>query len=265
MSDLGANAQIYNVVSENELSVVLSHYNSQFVFDIVSDAIQKRNTNISIIPAPNIVGSLETNFKTIMEQYNYQDAKDEVMKVRFETYKEIINMICTNCNLSFNFTDATDLYSTAFYMYDFYVSNFSQYLISFFGGFILKERNSIYDKLNLAEMRKNKDSSTIYGKKSYKDIKLAIINANIDAVVYDLMSFDIRLPQIIATVIPDRNIANFLMNVASDNGDFFRVMYGGCLNGPLHANLISEIRFMLQKYAIAQEEDPNDIPAVDEM
>ena len=42
-----SNFQMYNITTENELSVILSHFNTEFVFDIIRDNLSKKfNYNI---------------------------------------------------------------------------------------------------------------------------------------------------------------------------------------------------------------------------
>lgn len=247
---MAANPHLFNIVSEGELSEVLSHYDTEYVLNIVQNAFQNRYNANSVIPMPNVVAAWEQNFKQLMAYYNYNEFTSRIQDVRNETYKEIISAICNEFNLNFTIDDEIDLYSAAFYLYDFFVSNFNSYLISFFSNYIYKERAEIYETMGLAEQRKNKDTSTTYGKRLYKDIKLAVINANIYTVVTNLFGMDISLDSILLTVLP-REHAQYIGSLVSSKGEFYRTFYGSVMNSPIRSVLLTEIRFGLQNLAKA--------------
>ena len=107
MSSFTANAMAYNVTTENELAEVLSHYNSDFVFSVVDDAMKKRFQSVPIIAMPNVVAAWEQNFKAIIAQYG-ESATGEVSRVRDETYREIIDSICKEFSLNFTVDETVD-------------------------------------------------------------------------------------------------------------------------------------------------------------
>ena len=262
MSSFTANSQTYNVVTENELVEVLSHYNSDFVFSIIDQCLKYRFMNVPVTQYPNVVAGWEQNFKAIIAQYG-DSSREEVMRVRNETYREIIDTICKEFNMSFTIDDTVDLYSAAYHMYELMVSNFTDNMVTFFANFIYKERSYIYDSLNLAEMKKNKDSSTIYGKKIYKDIKLAVINANIDAVVTGVCSMDIPYHLIISTIFGNNSDKKkFIMTITAGGADFFQTAYVRVLNSDIRADIITAIRFKLQEIAMIHDQATTDIEGI---
>lgn len=262
MSDFIANSQMQNIVTENEVAVVLSHFSSDFVFSIVKNALENRFDVPPFIGPSNVVAAWEQNFKTIIARYDSSESTQQVTQVRNDTYREIIDIICKEFDLSFTISDNVDLYSAAFYLYDFFVCNFSTHLIDFFTNYIYRERNSLYESLGLSEVKKNKDSSTIYGKKIFKDIKLAIINANIDMVVGQIGSFDIPLTYIFNTAIQDKLVANYMCNLVSENTDFFKISYVRILLTNIRPAYITSIRFKLQEFSTGLESDAE--PVVEE-
>lgn len=259
MGDFLSNSQMYNIVTETELASVLSHYSSDFVFSVVQDALRKRFDVPNFLPNPNIVAAFEQNFKIIRSQYSTADVMDEINRVRLMTYKEIIDFICKEFNLSFTVSEDVDLYSAAYILYQFFVADFSNNLISFFTNFIFRERNNLYESLGLAELKKNKDSSTIYGKKIFKDIKLAVINANIDTVISAISTYDIDLYTIFSIIIPDRNVANNLYMLVSSNGDFFKQFFVDLLHRDIRPAFITSIRIRLQELSRYTEPPHEDI------
>ncbi len=257
MGSFIANAQNYNVVTENEVAVVLSHYNSDFVFSIVDEAMKKRFTQVPIVAIPNVVGAWEQNFKAILAQYG-TDSKEEILRVRNETYQEIISDICREYGLTFTIDDSIDLYSAAYHLYDLFVCKFIDNMTTFFANYIYKERASIYDLLGLADRKKNKDSSTIYGKKIYKDIKLAVINANIDMVVSEICNMDIPFASIVSLVCGNNSeLKRYIISIVSAQSDFMSRVYVPVINSFIRPDIITGIRFKLQDIAMSHDQAIN--------
>lgn len=254
MSSFNANSQAFNIATENELAEVLSHYSSEFVFSVIDEALKSRFLSVPLASIPNVVGAWEQNFKAIQAQYG-AESHLEVLRVRNETYREIIDTICREFKLNFTIDDSTDIYSAAFHLYDLMVCNFTSNMISFFANFIYKERSNLYDSLGLSEMKKNKDSSTIYGKKKYKDIKLAVINANIDLVISQIASMDIPFHSIIGIVCGNNSeYKRYFLTIISAESDFFQHTYLSVLNSDIRPDIITGIRFKLQEIAMMHDQ-----------
>lgn len=254
MSSFNANSQAFNIATENELAEVLSHYNSEFIFTVVDNAMKSRFLELPIAAMPNVVGAWEQNFKAIISQYG-EGSTLEVFRVRNETYREIIDTICKEFGLNFTIDDSVDLYSAAFHLYNLFVCGFAENLTTFFANFIYKERAAIYDSMNLSDLKKNKDSSTAYGKKIYKDIRLAIINANIDRVVSEICSMDFPFYSVIMTICgANSELSKYFVSIVSANNDFFTKAYVTVLNSDIRPDVITSIRFKLQKLAVAHDQ-----------
>ena len=244
-----ANTQAFSVATENELSEVLSHYSSEFIYSIIEKAMKSRFEGLPIIAMPNVVGAWEQNFKAIIAQYG-EGSTSEVYRVRYETYQEIIKTICNEFGLYFTIDDNVNLYSAAFHLYELFVSKFTDNMTAFFANYIFKERDAIYDSLNLAELKKNKDSSTIYGKKVFKDIKLAIINANIDMVISQISAMDFPFHTIIMSIYgANSEMARYILSIISADNDFFDRTCLRILNSDIRPEVITNIRFRLQELA----------------
>lgn len=254
MSSFNANSQTFNVVTENELAVVLSHYSSEFIFSILDVNMKSRFYSVPIAAMPNVVGAWEQNFKAIMAQYG-SESNPEVLRVRNETYREIIDAICKEFGLNFTIEDSIDLYSAAYQLYSFLVCSFTDNMTSFFANFIYKERSALYEALDLTALKKNKDSSTIYGKKIYKDIKLAVINANIDKVITEVCNMEIPFYSIVNTIFgANSELKRYLLNIVSADYSFFKRAYIPVLESDIRPDIITAIRFKLQEIAIAHDQ-----------
>lgn len=266
MANLQGNNYMYSVANESELAVVLSHYSSEFVFSVMEDAVTRNQNEVAIVPMPNIVGAWEANFKVIYDNYGTEGSQ-EISRVREETYREIIGYICRKFQLNFTIDESVDLFSAAFTMYEFFVCGYTNNLITFFARYCYNQRESLYNDLGLAEQKKNKDSSTIYGKKRYRDLKLAVINANVDWVVTQICQMDIRLDSIAKTVIDNDDTFRYLMSICSDAGDYFTNFYARMmLHSAVQPALITSIRFKLQEIAMVHDQimPPNSEEVTDE-
>lgn len=266
MSSFTANAMAYNVATENELAEVLSHYSSDFVFSVVDDAMKKRFQSVPIIAMPNVVGAWEQNFKAIIAQYG-ETSINEVSRVRDETYREIIDIICKEFGLNFTVDDTVDLYSAAFHLYNFLVSGFIDNMTSFFANYIYRERSNIYEALRLADNKKNKDSSTIYSKKVFKDTRLALINANIDIVIQYVCSMDIPFYIIVQTIFGFNSEMSkyFTTIVSSASNNFFNTVYFPVLNCDIRPEVITGIRLRIHDFAKINDANEQGENPVDEV
>lgn len=261
MGHLDFNSQMYNIERENELADVLSHYNSEFVFNVIQNALQGRFSNNNFLTIPNVVNAWEQNFKAILDQFG-NSSMQEVHRVRTETYKEIINIICKEFNLNFTVADV-DQFSAANKLYQLFVCDFNELIISFFAKYIYKERNSIFDSMGLAEMKRNKDSSNLYAKRVYKDNKIATINAYIDKVITGLTGMDFDLYQIISIAISSKELVQYYIDLISPAGDFFNESIVPVLQSDNRAVLISNIRFRLHDIAMSHDQiNPPDINTI---
>lgn len=254
MSSFNANLQSFNITTENELADVLSHYNSEFVFTIVDEALKSRFSGVHVLTKPNVVGAWEQNFKAIIARYG-ADSRDEVLRVRNETYKEIIDIICREFDLNFTIDPDIDLYSAAFHLYNLMVCEFTNNMVSFFANFIYRERSYLYDSLGLTDLKKNKDSSTIYSKRVYKDIKLAIINANIDKVITEVCGMEMPFHLIISLICGNNSeMKRYFLSIVSANSNFFEKAYISILHSDIRADVITSIRFKLQELAMHHDQ-----------
>lgn len=243
------NSTEYNIVGEVECAELLQHFNSDFIFNVIRNSLDNKFKFNAFLPVTNVVGSFEQNFKVM--QNNYPSDRDNIIMVRLSTYNQIIDLLCKDYNLQFNNNEDLEHYSVAYYLYDFLVANYKVYMIYFFASFIHKEKNYIYDSLNLEALKKNKDSSTIYGKKVYKDTKIAVISTNLDYVLNNIRSFDIDLDIILNTV-TNKNVASLLLNYISPINDFYKEFYCSAINSEFYPELLTNIRLEIQKLSIVE-------------
>lgn len=240
------NNEPYRISNEYNVSRILAHFDSNYIMHVIEDKLDNINYISSIIE-PNFVGAFETNFK-LMEQEFVGDSQN-IRVIREEIYREIINILCNKFNLEFNTVDDTiDVFTAAYYLYDFLICNRNNILVDFFTKFIINNKDMIYNTLNINEYRKNRDSSTIYGKRVYADPKYAIISANIPLIINYISTLDIRLYNIFQSIYIEPKLVQFLDNAFADKGNFFKDHYCAAINNiEIQPVIITNIRLLLQR------------------
>lgn len=241
------NSNIYQANAERDVFVILSRFNTAYIFDCIENALQSKNTNQFIMPSPNLVRSLEDTFIAMMN--DFPDDKTNIMECREETYLEIINYLSSKFNLTFNDNQEIDLYTTAFHLYDFLVNGYLSKITEFFTKFILQEKDNLYKSLNLDRFKKN--SNINYGKKIFKDSTMSIILIQISYVIDQLMAFDFDFEFIVNMIYDNNEIAKFINSIFNDNGDFFNYYKQDLMNPFIRPNIITNIRLIIQQQAIA--------------
>lgn len=241
----------YFVVSTKEAASIISRFTPEMVQDTVEEVLQNKYRNYSMTLA-NIVESIETNYR--LAQSGIPEYSTEVASQRNDTYLQIINMVCSAHQLRYLPKEGEDIYSAAYYIYDFLISKFNLYLINFFVNYINREKNMIYENLELAAKRKDASS---YSKKLYKNSnsKLATIHANLEYVLENVCVYDIEFDDFLELAyIPDRTISRYLQGSLLDEGDFFhRIIVQYYKNN--YATLTTQIKFALQGFAAAEFSD----------
>lgn len=251
---ISSNNGEYAIITDNEVSAMLSYFSHDFIYSVVTKSIKEkiRSYNMAM---PNIVVSYEEHFKQMIE--TYPDSTNTILTTRNDVYTEIIKLLCDSYQVIYDDNDLQDRYSSAVYLYDFLVSNFQNNIVEFFTNYILKEKNNIYEVLNFASFRRNKDSSTIYSKKVYKNTRLGVICANLDSVIDNISVFDIDFHTYITTVYGynDRNIAKHIETVLRPINDFFKDHIVSCFQTGMRPVLVTSIRLKLQE--LTAENDLN--------
>lgn len=233
----------FAIVADSEVSSVLSHFSTEMAFDAMDNILQNKFRPYAPAIA-NIVGSYEQNFKIAMAQY--PNFNREFGEQRNELYNGIIQKLCNYHNLQYIEQPGADPYMIAFHLYQFLVSDFAKNIVFFFSAYIDREKNGIFDMLNMAEMRKNKDSSTLYSKKIYKgnSSKLSVIHANLGVVLDNIRSFDVTFEDIV-NIVTNKAVAKFITSSVQDTGDFYRNFYVPFIE-QYKAESITNIRLGLQ-------------------
>lgn len=241
----------FNVVSGNEVASIICRFTPEMISDLVETNLQSKYRSYSPILA-NIVSSIEDTYK--VAQTGLPDFSSDIVSQRYNIYLQIIEQVCTAHQLSYTGTEDIDIYTAAYNIYDLLVAKFTMRLISFFTNYINREKNSLYEALELASKRKE---ASPYSKKIYKNSnsKLAIIHANLEYVIQNICSYDIDFDTFVElSYIPERALSRFILSILQDNGDFFKRLCVPYINenfGPI----TTQIKFALQEMATADFAD----------
>jgi hypothetical protein len=237
------NQTINNVNTDNAIADILDELSFDYIYHIINDSLSMKFRPYSG-SMPNIPYSLEQNFKIQLDAA--PSSRDAILQKREEVNKTIIDILCNYYNLGYNGSD--DIYSDAFYMYKFLVSDFTNTVVQFFVNYIIKEKKHIYENINLQETKKNKDSSYSYSKKLYSNNVIAAIHANIVPVVQDIAQYDITLQDVLdfRYMGDEQNTALHLSKILIDNGVFYNYIREIVLNDATMPDAVNCIKLQLQ-------------------
>ena len=240
------NTQPYLLNAEFNATELLAHMDIDYILNTLEDKLSNMNFASSIVQ-PNIIVSLEENFKNMKLTFEGDSANINV--IRGQVYMKIIDILCKHYNLRFNVDDPNiDLYTAAFYAYDFLVSNVNTYMINFFTSYIINNKESLYNALNLDTSKKSKDSGSVYNRNVYTDPKIVAVAANIEKAIKLISTLDVKLVNIFQSIYVNPETVMFLDNAFADIGNFFVTYYCSIVNRvdclPV---LITNIRLNLQR------------------
>lgn len=246
----------YVAISNNEAASIISKFDIEMIDDIIDQALDTKFRSYSP-RLLNLVDSIEQVFKSDIVQF--PQLTNELVQKRFTVYSHIIYKVLAahNLQLLVDINTYPDIYSLAHMIYDLLVANFNSNVIAFFTNYIVKEKSTIYEALNLVD-KKSDMANAIYSKKIFKNgknSKLAIIHANLDFVVSTICGWDIDLATFISyAYIDNRHIANALIPILADSGRFFVDNIVGFYNQNL-AVMSTNIKFALQNNACMNIQD----------
>lgn len=241
------NPAITNANIDNQLAGILSQFSNDYILDVVDDSLNNR-FRLYDLPMPNIIASYETNFKQLTA--GYSSNVEEIASTRQRVYLSIIQKVCDFYNLTFNPSDdTTDIYSIAYWLYDFLVANFTNNMINFYVSYLIADRDALDNNMGLSQMRRENDTVYSYSKKIFKDPKLAAIHADLEYVIDQIGTFDISLNNILYYVyMSNPAIGEFIASNVSDTQNFFKDQYESYIVNSKHAaDILVYIKLGLQQ------------------
>lgn len=240
------NSYSRSIDTDMAIGSILSNFDSAWVIHSVEDSLNMKFRPYGE-PMPNFVDILNRQFDSVTDAG--PDYKDQIEQVKLETYKEIIQIICSYYGLRFEEPfeqiSPVELYGIAHIMYDIFISRFTDYMINFFISYIITNMDSIYSYLiNDETIKKPKEKDMPV--KNYIDPKFYIIHSNLNKIIFNMISYDITLDTILGYSV-DRNTAMRLSQVLSDTGDIYKTHYAIYLQDNRYmADLVTSIKLRLQ-------------------
>lgn len=237
-----------SINTDAAIGTILSHFSTEYINHIIDDSLSMKFRPFDG-PMPNMVDVLHRQFMSISGEA--PDYKDKLDDVTLETYKEIINMICSYYNLTFtgdfDTMNIKDIYTIAHILYDIFISRFTEYMIDFFVSYIVNNSDSIYSYLNSDESsKKPKESSIMHSAENYIDPKFIIIHANINKVIYNMAAYDISLYDLLNYFL-DPFTAQKIGSVLIDNNDIYKNHYASYIMDQRYcAGVLTNIKLNLQ-------------------
>lgn len=249
----------YSIEAGGEISTILSNFSTDFIFNVTDDLMQQRFKSFSILPKPNFPKELEIGFKDLIDRY--PNDIENIKNVRDTTYKEIINRISLHSGIIIRYDDDTDLFYLSNILFDLFISNYDKHVFDFFYNFIIMQKESIYNSLNLAKLRKSKDISTMYNRQYYKDQQLAIINANLNQCISFISALDFNAKDTLSYIYhsyEDINAMNYLLNHIDTEVDMFKILIQPVIHSDIiYPSISTSIKLEIQKTNVIT--NPNNI------
>jgi hypothetical protein len=248
MLDFLMNDKEYFVRSNNQLSVILSQFDSDYVMDVIEDTLARSLNSFDLFGPPNAVESYEEVFKEMM--VTYPDEVERINESRMEVYRTIIDTICKHMDLQFNEASDVDLYTMARCMYDFFVSRLNNYIVTFYERYITSEKDSIYSNFHLEDMRKNKDMGTAYSRAAFGEgDSISLIVANLQKVISALRNMPVTDDYIYRTIYGANNehIVQLMVMNLSSHTSIFNLFNRILFNENMYPTVITHIRMAIQQ------------------
>jgi hypothetical protein len=236
-----------SIDTDMAIGSILSNFDSTWVIHSVSDSLDMRFRPFATEPMPNFADIINRQFSLTLAAS--PDYADQVIATRDETFREIITTITDYYNLEFlglETIGSEELFGIAHTMYDIFISRFTNYMVDFYTGYIMKNIDSIYAYLyNDDNVKKPREKDMPV--KSYIDPKFQLIHANLNTVILNTAAYDISLEDLLFSF-TDNNIATRLLSVLSDKGDIYKNYYASFLLDQRYmAELLTSIKLKLQE------------------
>ena len=240
------NDKEYEIQANMQVATILSQFDSNYVMDVVEDTINSIQFNFDMIPRPNIVSSFEEYFKVLINIY--PSDIENIQLTRNDSYHNIMNIICSKYGLRKTETENTDIYTLAFYLYDFFVSKFDSYLVNFFADYITMHKSDIFNTLGLDKAVENGDVSTTYNRYAFgSDQELATVVANLPAVLSTIKNFDISDAEVYKFAYGNIPLVINLLEDHIEPSVSIFYMYNNILFNPnMYPNIITQVRLKIQ-------------------
>jgi len=242
-----------SIVTDYGLATILSNFESDYIIHIVQDSLTMRFRPFETSPMPNIVDIYQRYFLDIQKNSDgsYQE---QIESVKHDTYEEIINVICSFYNISPNINlddySGDRLYSITRILYDIFVCRFSENFINFIVRYIIYNSDAIYSYLDKQEDTIKPKEVGQFDSKYYLDNKFILIHANLNTIVYNMVSYDISLDDLFKYFL-DNKTYNEFSNLFVENTNVFKEHFAPYITDQIYqAGVLTNVKLQLQAETI---------------
>jgi hypothetical protein len=236
----------YTIDTDAGIGSVLSNFDTEYIMHVIDDSLSKKFRPFDG-PMPNMVDVLERQFKMVLD--NAPDYKENIMSVRSETYIEIISRIASfyQLNITVDLTemDPENLHTIAKFMYDAFISRFTDNMINFFTSYIIDNSDTIYNYLKSMDNINRPRDNGAYAKNNFTDEKFILIHANANMVIYNIAGYDIAFTTLLRYFF-EKPVADYLSTILEDVNDIYRYHYANYILSNNAPEIITRIKLELQ-------------------
>ena len=142
--------------------------------------------------------------------------------------------------------DEETIHTIAKFMYDIFISRFTDNMINFFTSYIIDNADGIYNYLKNMDNINHPRDTGVYSKNNFIDEKYILINANANIVIYNIAGYDISLSTLLNYFF-DINLAGYLNSILEDTQDIYKYYYAEYIKSPIDGpEVITRIKLELQ-------------------
>lgn len=224
---MNMNMEMATIDTNRALADILDNFSGDYINDLISKAfIWKFRPYENEMP--NYALLFEQKYTGIKD--NYTGPSPELIEAdRQETYRTMIDVICSNYNLDVDQSEIPDenTYSLCYALCQILLSEFTDRLVAFFTNYIVNNMDDLI--ASLPEDKRNIKSS--YSKKVYTDPKQICIYENMALVLDMVASLDIPFHDLLVAI-SDENTANFIDEYIDDKGDIYKYHFAKYILDP---------------------------------
>ena len=246
MLDFLMNDKEYEIQANGQVATILSHFNSDYVMDVVRNTLSEQFNHFDTVPKPNIAESFETYFKELLRTYPTDETN--ILETRHQTYTDIRDIICRQFALGFVNEDDVDMYSITTLLYDFFVAKFNFYMVNFYCRYIAAEKSALFMNMGLEKASKEDNSSMNYARHAFgDDEELAAVIANLPVVLGALKSIDVPDRYVYQTAYGNNQLLIDLIDSHIQPTTSIYNIYNSILFNPtLYPIIVTQIRLKIQ-------------------
>lgn len=247
MQDMNQFGDIMSIRSESNMTEILKNFSSDYVLSIMCQEIDNfKNLPMDISRTiNNIVPAIEQEFLRLSEDYPYD--KENLQQTRIEIYNNIILTIANQYKLNIVLPEDGDLFNITNALYQFFVSDLNNTIVSFFTSFIINNIDSLHDAINIPKKKDNKPTASY----SYKNPNTMDVLNSMNTVMAYVTGMDITLDQFMSSHI---EVYKVLRDFVTENDSFVReFIYPKLIDYQFSPVLIAYIKMNVHNHELAYQ------------